>query len=146
MAVFDRSERVAFRMLAVAVPAAWLLDLVDPQQEWPGAIRRVFAALEANGVTINETLPSTAPATGDLAAARGDNFLAQADGSVQLIRAQGSATAAEDVAALREALRAVPAQLSFEAAVEEGAAAPLPGLMQAQMDLEKEAIVVKMMP
>lgn len=75
------------------------LCLVDPMAEWPGAIRRVFTALQAAGVTLQEVPDAPATAHGDLGAARGVTFVPTADGSLQIVRPQAPTAAAEDVAA-----------------------------------------------
>ena len=81
------------------------LRLVDPELEWPGAIRRVFERLRRAGVAIEQEPEVLVQAHGDVAAARSSRFEPQADGSLQLVRPQAVTTAAEDVAAFLAALR-----------------------------------------
>ena len=80
---------------------AWLsVRLVDPQTQWPGATRRVFAALRGAGATIELHEPTPTRATGDLGRARETTpFEPTADGSLQLIRAPGPLEGADDIAA-----------------------------------------------
>jgi ATP-dependent helicase/nuclease subunit B len=74
------------------------LVVVDAREEWPGAIRRALARLEAHGVEVREAIPTPAHAQGDLGAARRSGFEPVGDGSLQLVRSQGATAAAEDVA------------------------------------------------
>ena len=75
------------------------VELVDPWSEWPGAMRRVLERLQWLGVSVREVLREPVGTVGDLAGARTDMFRPAADGSLQLVRAQGAAGAAEDVGA-----------------------------------------------
>jgi ATP-dependent helicase/nuclease subunit B len=77
------------------------IDLVDPEATWPGAIRRVLAALRDAGVEVRHRPPSVSHGSQscDLQQARAGAFTPTGDGSLQLVRAQGALEAAEDLAA-----------------------------------------------
>jgi CRISPR/Cas system-associated exonuclease Cas4 (RecB family) len=75
------------------------LTLCRPQQSFPPAWRRVFAALASHGTRLVEQTLVDATATGDLAGARQKGFAPKADGSLFLLRAAGPLEAADEVAA-----------------------------------------------
>jgi len=75
------------------------ITLVDPLHEFPGAIALALNRLAAHDITIHQASSEPAAASGDLASARLDPFRPTGDGSLQLIRPQAAAAAAEDIAA-----------------------------------------------
>lgn len=75
------------------------LCLLSPPETLPAAWRRLFAALESRGTTLEVLDLRPSPARGDLAAARAPGFRPSGDGSLQLVRPAGPMAAAESVAA-----------------------------------------------
>lgn len=71
----------------------------EPVRELPFAIRRVLGRLVEHGAVLREEAPPTAAAPGDLGRAKAGAFVAEGDGSLQLLRPHGPLQAAEEVAA-----------------------------------------------
>lgn len=97
----DRLAAVADAIPGHAHPLE-AIELVDLRGDVPGAVARVLGALERSGVELVEVeqaaIASEVPGS-DLAGARIGKLTARGDGSLQLVRAQGPAAAAEDIAA-----------------------------------------------
>lgn len=76
------------------------VELAEPIEAFPPLWREVLGAMERCGARVAEAGLTTAPARGDLAAARVPGFVPAGDGSLQLVRPHGPLAAAEMVAAI----------------------------------------------
>ncbi len=96
--VADRLRRVA-ELLPRRRPDIASIRIVEPIATLEPLWRRLFKALAAVGVQIEEAPLVASEARGDLAAARASAFEPIGDGTLQLVRPHGPLAAAEEVAA-----------------------------------------------
>lgn len=95
----ERWQAVADALEHAAHLPLTTITLVDPPATFPGAIRRVFEALQARGVVLTPWDPPAVEQSGDLAQAQREAFTPAGDTSLQLIRSPGPREGADDLAA-----------------------------------------------
>ena len=99
----DRLERIVDAIDDQAIDIESVEVIGDELDDMPAQWRRTLTALEEAGVSVDWSKPAAAEASGDLSSALEQGFAPSGDGSLQLLRAAGPVTAAEQVAAWLDA-------------------------------------------